>query len=161
MERGQEHTEPVEGILQQRFARGEIDAQKYERSLKLLANKDAATQGRATKLKLLAGGLTAAALLTVVGGGVALAQDESTNSTDNGTGSTDNGMGSMHGSGMTCPMMQGGGMSSMHGGDSSSDSSGGMSSMHGGSSGMGSMMGSMMGGNHNHGTSDESTSDGS
>ena len=122
---------PAEGLLRERFARGEIDAEEYERSLATLGSGGSATGRRGAKRsRFLIAGLATAALLTA--GGVAYAngagQEEAA-----APGATTNGgnMGSMmSGQG-------GGGMGSMMGGQGGGD----MGSMMGGQGG-GQMMGS-------------------
>ncbi len=119
----------VEETLRGRFARGEIDAEEYERSLEGLKNDDATARVRGAKSKLLVAGLAAAALLTVGSGAVyAQGQGSSMMGGDNAESEAD-------GSGMG-GMMNGGQVGSMMGGQ------GGMGSM---MDGGGSMSGGMMG----------------
>ncbi len=109
----------AEENLRGRFARGEIDAEEYERSLGLLKSHGGPARGRrGAKSKLLVAGLAAAALLTV-GAGAVYAQGGSMMG-GNDAGSEVDGNG-MYG------MMNGGQMGSMMGGQ--------------GGGGMGSMMG--------------------
>ncbi len=123
----------VEETLRGRFARGEISAEEYERSLGVLKSHSGPARGRyGAKSKLLVAGLAAATLLTV-GAGAVYAQGDSmiggndaASGTDgSGTGGMMNGgqmgsmmggqggggMGSMMGDGQTGSMMSGGGMS--------------------------------------------------
>ena len=122
---------PAEGLLRERFARGEIDAEEYERSLATLGSGGSATGRRGAKRsRFLIAGLATAALLTA--GGVAYAHGDGQQEAAAAPGATTNGgdMGSMMGG-------QGGGMGSMM-----SDQGGGeMGSMMGGQGG-GQMMGS-------------------
>ena len=63
---------PAEGLLRERFARGEIDAEEYERSLATLGSVGSATGRRGAKRsRVLIAGLATTALLAV--GGVAYA----------------------------------------------------------------------------------------
>ncbi len=90
-----------EEILRDRFASGEIDAEEYERSLKALKGERSIARGR-SKVRLLAGGLAAAALLAVGGGAVyAQGQGSSMMGGDAAKSETDgNGMGGMMNGGM-------------------------------------------------------------
>jgi len=117
-------------ILRERFARGEIDAEEYDRSLGVLETERGANNRRRFKPKLLAVGLAAAALLAV-GGGVAFAANQSESANERvdagraNSGETgSDGMGSM---------MDGGGMGSMMNGNGKSSmmDEGGMDSMMG------------------------------
>lgn len=106
-----------EEILRDRFASGEIDAEEYERSLKALKGERSIARGR-SKVKLLAGGLAAAALIAVGGGAVyAQGQGSSMMGGDAAESEADgNGMGGMMNGGMMSSMMGGqGGMGSMMG----------------------------------------------
>jgi uncharacterized protein (DUF305 family) len=106
MDTGKERTESAEEILRARFARGEIDVEEYERSLEVLKSRGGTACGRGSKSKLLVAGLLAAALLAVVGAGVAFGQ----------AGSGHSQQGEHDGSGGMGSMMGGGGMSGGHGG---------------------------------------------
>jgi uncharacterized protein (DUF305 family) len=119
----------AEENLRGRFARGEIDAEEYERSLGVLKSDGGPARGRrGAKSKLLVAGLAAAALLTV-GAGAVYAQGGSMMGGNEAAGSEMDGNG-------TGGMMNGGQMGSMMGGQG-----GGMGSMMGGG-----QTGSMMGG---------------
>jgi uncharacterized protein (DUF305 family) len=96
----------AEEILRARFARGEIDAEEYERSLEVLKSRGGTAGGRDSKSKLLVAGLVAAVLLAVVGAGVAFGQAGGGQSQHRGH----------DGSGGMVSMMGGGGMSGGHGG---------------------------------------------
>lgn len=114
MDSSNNRAELAEEILRARFARGEIDAEEYQRSLQVLKSKGGTARARGTKSKLLVAGLIAATLLAVVGAGVAVGQAESTKGAD-GTSSHGSGQ-SQHGwhggmSGGMASMMGGGGMS--------------------------------------------------
>ena len=124
---GREYGSAAEN-LRGRFARGEIDAGEYERSMGVLTSHGGPARGRrGAKSRVLVAGLAAAALLTV-GAGAVYAQGGSMMSANGATSESDGGTGGM---------MHGGQMGSMMGGQ--------------GGGGMGSMMGdgqtgSMMGG---------------
>ncbi len=119
---------PAEELLRERFARGEIDAGEYERSLAVLGSGGSRAGRRGAKRsRFLIAGLATAALLTAGGAGVAYAHGDGQQETD--AAASGSGMGSMMGG-------QGGGMGSMMGGQGN-----GMGSMMGGQGG-GQMMGS-------------------
>jgi uncharacterized protein (DUF305 family) len=110
---------PAEGLLRERFARGEIDAEEYERSLAILGSGGSGAGHRGAKRsRFLIAGLATAALLTA--GGVAYAHGDgqqeaagaATNGNDTGSMMSGGDMGSMmgNGSGMGSMMAgQGGG----------------------------------------------------
>ncbi|MDP9486522.1 MAG: DUF305 domain-containing protein [Actinomycetota bacterium] len=113
---------PAEGLLRERFARGEIDAEEYERSLAVLGSGGSGTGRRGAKRsRFLIAGLATAALLTAGGAGVAYAHgDGQQGAGEAAAGATTNGgdMGSMMGGGDMGSMMgNGGGMGSMMGGE--------------------------------------------
>ncbi len=120
---------PAEGLLRERFARGEIDAEEYERSLATLGSVGSATGHRGAKRsRVLIAGLATTALLAVGGVAYAGAQGESSGGDTQAPERSANPGGG-----------QGGGdMGSMMGGQGS----GGMGSMMGGQGGGGQMMGS-------------------
>ncbi len=118
----------VEETLRERFTRGEIDAEEYERSLEGLKNDDATARVRGAKSKLLVAGLAAAALLTVGAGAVYAQGGSMMGGNEAGSEVDGNGMDGM---------MNGGQMGSMMGGQGG----GGMGSMMGDGQ-TGSMMGS-------------------
>ncbi len=108
--------ESVEETLRGRFARGELDAEEYERSLEGLKSDGAAARARGAKSKLLVAGLAAAALLTVGAGAVYAQGGSMMGGKDAGSETDGNGMGSMINGGMMGSMMGGqGGMGSMMG----------------------------------------------
>jgi uncharacterized protein (DUF305 family) len=95
---------PAEGLLRERFARGEIDAEEYERSLAVLGSgRSGAGHRGAKRSKFLIAGLATAALLTA--GGVAYAHGDgqqqaaeaTTNGNDSGSMMSGGDMGSMMG----------------------------------------------------------------
>ncbi len=109
----------VEETLRGRFARGEIDAEEYGRSLKALKGERIIAKSR-SKARLLAGGLAVAALLAV-GGGAVYAQSQGSSmmgGNDAGSEADGNGMGGMMNGGM---MGGQGGMGSMMGEQGMSD----------------------------------------
>src|SRR5215207_8007335 len=95
MDSSNNRAQSAEEILGARFARGEIDAEEYQRSLEVLKSRGGTAHARGTKSKLLVAGLITATLLAVVGTGVALGQAESTEGAV-GTSSHDSGQ-SQHG----------------------------------------------------------------
>ncbi len=106
----------VEETLRERFTRGEIDAEEYERSLEGLKNDNATARVRGAKSKLLVAGLAAAALLTVGAGAVYAQGGSMMGGNDAGSETDGNGMGGMMNGGMMGSMMGGqGGMGSMMG----------------------------------------------
>ena len=119
-------------ILRERFARGEIDAEEYERSLGVLETERGASRRR-LKPKLLAAGLATTAVLAI-GGGVAFAGSQP----GSGAGQVGQGRAASDetGSDGMGSMMMGNGMGSMMDGSSMSimmDREGSMSSMMDGS----------------------------
>ena len=60
--------DPAEELLRERYARGEIDDEGYERSLAILRRDGGIAEGSGARLKILVAGLAAAVLLTGVTG---------------------------------------------------------------------------------------------
>ncbi len=106
-----------EEILHNRFASGEIDASEHEKPSKISKGERSIAKSR-SKTRLLAGGLTAVALLAV-GGGAVYAQGQGSSMMGGDTAKSEadgNGMGGMMNGGMMGSMMGGhGGMGSMMG----------------------------------------------